>query len=293
MRSNRQNNGLTAIPGGYHAGADNRKGNTLSSSFTDSVENVESFSEVFQRIVGGIKGLYIALKFQFHSRTFGIFKSVNSTWVKGLVIICCAYFFLFKNKDGEGLLSPPAFLVSEGGQARDSYDLASAVSFGAENGNPFAPASPKDLREQQVKNYVKRFSTVAVTEMDKYDIPASILMAQGIIESRCGESRLATAVNNHFGIKCFSKKCARGHCTNFEDDHHKDFFRSYKSAWESWRDHSKLLTGGRYKSLHEHGKDYRAWAVGLKEIGYATDKNYDKKLISIIEQYDLQSLDDL
>ena len=127
--------------------------------------------------------------------------------------------------------------------------------------------------------------------MEKFGIPASIGLAQGLVESRAGTSKLARGNNNHFGMKCFSKKCPTGHCTNATDDHHKDFFRKYHSAWESWRAHSELLAGGHYSRLKKYGRDYRQWAYGLKALGYATDRTYAEKLISMIEKYDLHRFD--
>ena len=128
--------------------------------------------------------------------------------------------------------------------------------------------------------------------MNKYNIPASITLAQGLIETNAGQSPLATKNNNHFGIKCFSKSCKKGHCANFSDDSHKDFFRKYASSWESFRAHSKLLTYKRYKHLTKlPTSDYKGWAVGLKKAGYATDKNYHKKLIRLIEDLHLDDYD--
>jgi len=127
--------------------------------------------------------------------------------------------------------------------------------------------------------------------MELYGVPASIKMGQALIESRAGTSKLAVNNNNFFGMKCFSKKCGKGHCSNATDDSHKDFFRKYKSVGESFRAHSQLLSGNRYKDLKKHNTDYKAWAKGLKSNGYATDKTYDKKLINVIEKYKLYKLD--
>ncbi|MCB9283111.1 MAG: glucosaminidase domain-containing protein [Lewinellaceae bacterium] len=157
--------------------------------------------------------------------------------------------------------------------------------------DPFADATGDTDEDRRNKNYIRRFKEVAQTEMEKFGIPASVKMAQALIESQAGTSKLATKNNNHFGIKCFSKSCKKGHCSNFSDDHHKDFFRIYSSAWESWRSHSYLVTQGKYKKLLSYGKDYKAWAHGLKELGYATDPHYDKKIIEYIDRYDLQVLD--
>ncbi len=154
------------------------------------------------------------------------------------------------------------------------------------------PQSTVDEYINKCRNYIKRFGRVAVAEMKKYGIPASITLAQGLLESDVGESRLATNSNNHFGIKCFSRNCHKGHCSNFTDDSHKDFFRNYKTAWESYRAHSIFLQGDRYKHLQKLGTtDYKGWATGLRKAGYATDKRYANKLIQIIEFLDLHEYD--
>ncbi len=157
-------------------------------------------------------------------------------------------------------------------------------------------AEPREVRarkRQKQQAYVKRFAKVAQKEMGKYGIPASITLAQGLLESNVGESKLATRNNNHFGMKCFSRSCTKGHCSNFTDDSHKDFFRIYKSAWESFRAHSLLLKrSDRYQRLFELGRrDYKGWAHGLKKAGYATDKAYAEKLINLIEDLELYQYD--
>ena len=152
------------------------------------------------------------------------------------------------------------------------------------------PADMAKFKRHQA--YVDRFAEVAITEMNKYGIPASITLAQGLVETNAGASTLATKHNNHFGIKCFSKKCKKGHCINFTDNTHKDFFVRYESAWASYRAHSELLAGKqRYRSLHDLGMDYKAWAHGLKAAGYATDPSYADKLIRMIEDLELYKYD--
>ena len=155
--------------------------------------------------------------------------------------------------------------------------------------------SPKHkIKIKRQKAYVQRFLNVAKAEMKKFGIPASITLAQGLIESDAGQSRLADKNNNHFGIKCFSRNCAKGHCSNFTDDSHKDFFRRYDTAWESYRAHSLMLNGRRYKHLKKLGtQDYKGWAYGLKKAGYATDKRYAEKLIHTIEELQLHRYDQL
>ena len=151
--------------------------------------------------------------------------------------------------------------------------------------------SMKTINNKICENYVRRYAKVARAEMDKYGIPASITLAQGLLESDAGGSRLSRKNNNHFGMKCFSRKCKKGHCSNFTDDSHKDFFKIYKNAWQSYRAHSKLLMGKRYKHLQSYDKDYEKWAFGLRKAGYATDKKYAQKLISINETLHLEEFD--
>ncbi|HRW98301.1 MAG TPA: glucosaminidase domain-containing protein [Cyclobacteriaceae bacterium] len=157
--------------------------------------------------------------------------------------------------------------------------------------NDAAPQTPPKTATGSVEQYIERFAPTAIQEMRKFGIPASISLAQGLIESRYGTSTLAVKNNNHFGIKCFSKKCRKGHCSNHSDDTHKDFFRIFETAWESWRHHSKMLSNGRYKRLHKFGKNYRKWAYGLENVGYATDRSYAEKLIGVIERYNLRKYD--
>jgi len=140
--------------------------------------------------------------------------------------------------------------------------------------------------------YIKRFAPVAIREMKAYNIPASITLAQGLLESNVGESLLAVKNNNHFGIKCFSKNCKKGHCSNYSDDSHKDFFRKYDSDWASYRAHSLFLQKNRYRHLLKLPRsDYKSWATGLSKAGYATDKRYANKLILIINTLKLHRFD--
>jgi flagellum-specific peptidoglycan hydrolase FlgJ len=152
---------------------------------------------------------------------------------------------------------------------------------------------PKIVAEKQniVTTYIKTYKAIAKAEEKKYGIPASITIAQGLLESDAGGSRLARNNNNHFGIKCFSKTCKKGHCINYTDDSHKDFFRNFDSTWGSFRSHSLLLQKTRYKSLYKlKTTDYKGWSEGLRKAGYATDKRYGKKLIKIIEILELDKL---
>lgn len=140
-------------------------------------------------------------------------------------------------------------------------------------------------------DYIARYSKTAQEEAELFQIPAAITLAQGLLESNVGKSSLAVKENNHFGIKC-RKKCIGCRCANYTDDSRYDMFRIFESPWESFREHSKLLTSKRYKHLSKLPiTDYVNWAHGLQAAGYATDKRYAKKLIAIIQALDLDRFD--
>jgi flagellum-specific peptidoglycan hydrolase FlgJ len=140
-------------------------------------------------------------------------------------------------------------------------------------------------------DYIAKYSITAKEEADLYNIPASITLAQGLLESNAGKSSLSSKENNHFGIKC-RKKCIGCRCANYTDDSRYDMFRIFDSAWESFREHSKLLSSKRYKHLSKLKlTDYKNWAHGLKAAGYATDKRYASKLIMLIEKLELDRFD--
>jgi flagellum-specific peptidoglycan hydrolase FlgJ len=150
------------------------------------------------------------------------------------------------------------------------------------------PDKVKVNPSEAANDYIKRYWPLAKAEERIFGIPACITMAQGLVESGAGSSRLAKFANNHFGVKCFSHKCREGHCMNFNDDTHKDFFIKYKSVWESYRAHSNFLKGSRYSRLFKLGpKDWKGWAYGLKKCGYATDPDYALTLIATIQAYGL------
>ena len=141
-------------------------------------------------------------------------------------------------------------------------------------------------------DYVAHFAHIARTEQIKYGIPASITLAQALLESDAGHTRLAAEFRNHFGIKCFAAVCPEAHCAPHQDDHPTDFFRTFPSNWESFRAHSLFLQKPRYAACFErHPQDYRGWAYALQRAGYATDPAYAKKLIRLIEALGLYLYD--
>lgn len=139
-------------------------------------------------------------------------------------------------------------------------------------------------------SYIDQYKGIAIEQMHKYHIPASITLAQGLLESGAGRSTLATQANNHFGIKVSGNWTGPYVLRN--DDAPNEKFRKYKNARESYEDHSKFLQGRRYQGLFQLKiTDYRGWARGLKAAGYATSPTYADALIRIIEMYNLYQFD--
>ncbi len=156
--------------------------------------------------------------------------------------------------------------------------------------------SSRPITDQE--RYIEQYKYLAIEEMERTGIPASIKMAQALFESQSGRSELATQANNHFGIKC--KNNWNGETYLYKDDDRDSIgnlvfscFRSYSSVMESYLDHSEFLKNRpRYKELFDLPvTDYKAWAQGLKKCGYATDPNYSDRLIRTIEKYNLDLLD--
>lgn len=145
-------------------------------------------------------------------------------------------------------------------------------------------------RSAAAEAYIQQWKEVAVGKMREHGIPASISLAQGLLESRNGQSVLAIEGNNHFGIKCTPDWT--GGRMYHDDDRKDDCFRKYRRAEESYEDHSRFLQRPRYAALFAlKPTDYKGWAHGLKKAGYATDPRYPHKLIDLIERYELDKLD--
>lgn len=139
--------------------------------------------------------------------------------------------------------------------------------------------------------YINEYKDIAIKQMREHRIPASITLAQGLLESGAGNSELARRSNNHFGIKCGSSW--KGKTVKHDDDRRNECFRVYKSVEESYKDHSLFLQKPRYQSLFKLDPlDYKSWARGLKACGYATNPVYANRLIDIIETYELYMLDE-
>lgn len=153
------------------------------------------------------------------------------------------------------------------------------------------PATTFSQHHTTTEEYIAQYKDVAIKKMKEYHIPASITLAQGILESGSGNSKLARKANNHFGIKCHLDW--HGKRFYMDDDKKHECFRKYSNPAESYRDHSFFLTQkGRYSFLFNYDiTDYKSWAYGLKKAGYATNPKYPKLLIGLIERYNLSQYD--
>jgi len=145
--------------------------------------------------------------------------------------------------------------------------------------------------EEDIYNYIDTYKEIAIEKMVEFKIPASITLAQGIFESACGTSRLATEANNHFGIKCHKEW--EGDTIKHDDDALQECFRKYLAVVDSYNDHSQFLTSRpRYVKLFTLDiMDYKSWARELKAAGYATNPQYADRLIGLIERFDLARQD--
>lgn len=235
---------------------------------------------ILRKLWLGLKKLFVAIKYRIYRSWGGAFGTWRFSWFK-LGLAAIAIFIVFK-KDVQFSINMRAPANTPGVQreqvakpTRTSTKQQSEMSMP----NPIsiisversAVPSIQDLDEDRVKAYIHRFTKVAQVEMQKFGIPASIKMAQGIIESKAGAVENGERTNNHFGPPLANQP--------------------YESAWENWRAHSLLLRGS-YPQLFELGTSYRKWAKALKDMGYSKDKRYDEKLIETIEMYQLYLLDE-
>jgi len=183
------------------------------------------------------------------------------------------------------------FLSSCGARKKTNRNQETEVNVNIPSiATPDAPSIILTPTYNSTEDYIAFFKAVAIHEMKLYGIPASITLAQGILESGSGKGRLARQANNHFGIKCHDWTGPRIY---HDDDRAQECFRKYNDPIQSYRDHSLFLAKRkRYADLFKHKiTDYKAWARGLKKAGYATDPQYPKKLISLIERYKLYRYD--
>jgi flagellum-specific peptidoglycan hydrolase FlgJ len=249
----------------------------------DKPEDI-TFAMLFHRLLGGLKLLWIALKYR-ALKLMGISNSKNkSSWkvpafklsLLAIVII------LVTQKDirfSVNLKAPLASLgqshepeaIATSNKSLGKFSLGDALPFGKEAVKSEEVVKVSDLNPEDVNDYIGRFSKVAVAEMRKFGIPASIKMAQAILESKAGESAGVKQYNNHFGSPLGQTE--------------------YVSAWENWRAHSLFLKN-ECSALFDDAYGYKQWAKGLQKLKYSTDRNYADKLIEVIEKFELTLLDE-
>jgi flagellum-specific peptidoglycan hydrolase FlgJ len=230
---------------------------------------------LLDRFLLGLSKIWVALKYHFHRLTAGAFSEMRMPWLKiGVAVLAV---FILTQKDIQfsiNMKAPGATAGIDGEEEARSVSNTNQMNL-AQTVNLRQKAAPAvavaQLDEQKVQAYIKRFSKVAQAEMNKFGIPASIKMAQGILESQAGKSPAAQQSNNHFGTPTSGQY--------------------YDSAWENWRAHSVLLQS-EFPHLFKLGGNYIRWAEGIQKAGYSSDKKYAKKLVDIIEQYQLYLIDD-
>ncbi|MFL1013142.1 glucosaminidase domain-containing protein [Flavisericum labens] len=197
--------------------------------------------------------------------------------MKKIFIVFCVATFLFSCK------SKKAVVTKRTNQIERKTETSEPLSTNQ-------TSTTTKVYANNTERYIDEFKDVAQNEMKLYGIPASITLAQGILESASGRGRLSVEANNHFGIKCHEWTGAKIY---HDDDKRQECFRKYKDAKYSFRDHSLFLTERRrYSGLFNLKlEDYKGWARGLRAAGYATDRKYPQKLISLIERYNLHDFD--
>ena len=243
-----------------------------------------------------------------------LYSFAGRYWFNGFVAFFVLHLFLFKevriqvsvhsvetttNQQGKammGMQQKEALMVSS------TYDGALPVDNQHSNlqllldprtaeGKGIAPATVRE-KKQRCRAYVERFASTARMEQKKFGIPASITLAQALLESNAGDNLLAREFKNHFAIPC-QPDCQGCTCKSFIESGSDGMYQAFKTPWESFRQHSLRLSSPRFKKLRELGKkDYKAWARGLKAAGYTNDPDYVKNLITVIEVLELSRYDE-
>jgi len=237
-------------------------------------DNYPNLIDLLRQTWMGVGKLYVAGKYLVHSIKHNLFEKPRVPYFK-LGILAVAMFLVFKEDLRFTLnLKLPSWLI---GQSSQNTDQAGVAQFGVAQSIalPTKPSSQETARtsnpqEAQIDAYIKRFRRVAVLEMQQFGVPASIKMAQALLESQAGTLNDAVVSNNHFGIPMRNTPVA--------------------TAWESWRAHSLYLRN-EHPELFKYGTNYKRWANALAKINYNPMDNYAQHLIQIIEQYQLHKLD--
>jgi len=266
------------------AGASGRNSNAPQPNYGFEKPEDITFTMLFHRLMGGLKLLWIAMKYRL-MKMLGISNSKSkSSWKLSVfkLTLIAVVIILVTQKDirfSVNLKAPLAGLgqshkpeaIAASNKSLGKFSLGDALPFGKEAVKSEEVVTVSELNGEDVNDYIGRFSKVAVAEMRKFGIPASIKMAQAILESKAGESAGVKQYNNHFGSPLSQTE--------------------YVSAWENWRAHSLFLKN-EYSALFDDAYGYKQWAKGLEKLKYSSDRNYADKLIEVIEKYELTLLDE-
>jgi flagellum-specific peptidoglycan hydrolase FlgJ len=238
-----------------------------------------TFSFLLRKLLQGLRKIWVAIYYRFDRHVSSLLGRLRLPWYRiGLIALAA---FILTQKDLQFSLNMRAPLTGathgdqQGRAVRthtsEEMGLAQPLALKNNSALSFKAASLNDLDEDRAKAYIKRFSKVAVAEMEKFGIPASINMAQAIVESWAGSHPAVRQNNNHFGAPLSDQL--------------------FESAWENWRAHSQLLRNA-YPALLQTGNSYKKWARALQKARYNKDRSYDDKLIDVIEKYQLYLLDE-
>jgi len=225
-----------------------------------------TLADMLHKIWLGLQKLSVAFRYQFHRLTAGVLSDIRLPWYK--IALAAVALLIVTKKDIQfsiNMKAPLSGFPSEEA-AGSQMSLAQPIALKMQESN--LPINQLDGQKAQA--YIKRFSKVAAAEMEKFGIPASVKMAQALLESGAGEYSQARQANNHFGLSLAGQ--------------------IYNSAWENWRAHSLLLQN-EYPGLFNAGASYKKWAGALEKSGYTNDKQYGDKLVELIEKFQLYKLD--
>lgn len=246
-----------------------------------------SWKQLLLRILVALRVPFIAAKHQFLTYIKNYWRTRPFPWFRVALALLFVYVFFQKDmRFNINMGAPPAILSQEEKGASSKLTMG---NFAQNTSYSAKKAGKVQLNEVDVEAYIKRFTKVALVEMNKFGVPASIKMGQAILASHAGKNSLAQQYNNHFATTCNSGE----NCQNIRIGNQTAMVNTYQSAWESWRSHSQLLSSPTYAHLKEYNKNYKKWAKGLESAGYGNANNYSQQLIQVIETYQLYKLDNL
>jgi len=246
-----------------------------------------SWKQLLLKILVALRVPLISAKHQFLTYIKNYWRTRPFPWFRVALALLFVYVFFQKDmRFNINMGTPPAILSQEENGASSKLTMggfATNASYSAKK------VGKVQLNEVDVEAYIKRFTKVALVEMNKFGVPASIKMGQAILASHAGKNSLALQYNNHFATTCNGGE----NCQDLRIGNQTAKINTYQSAWESWRSHSQLLSASTYAHLKAYNKNYKKWAQGLEDAGYGNATNYSQQLIQVIETYQLYKLDSL